>query len=166
MNYQFRTLAVVFLVALMYISAPAQTGGDFVVKQSVIAGGGGSGSGGGFSVRSTIGQPVAGDSASGGGFSASSGFWTSGAAVSTGVSISGRVLTPTGLGLRNAVVFIVDSQCVQRTATTSSFGIYTFENVSTGTSYTMGVRSKRYRFGSRTVNVISVMTDIDFTGLE
>ncbi|MEQ1606754.1 MAG: choice-of-anchor D domain-containing protein [Pyrinomonadaceae bacterium] len=80
-------------------------------------------------------------------------------------TITGRVTTPTGLGLRNAVVILTDSQNVRRTATTSSFGIYSFTNVSTGQSYTLGVSSKRYRFAPAIVNISADLT-VDFVGLE
>ena len=54
---------------------PAQTGGSFDVKQSVIAGGGGKSIGGTFQTEDTIGQILIGQ-ASGGSFTVSDGFWT------------------------------------------------------------------------------------------
>lgn len=87
-------------------------------------------------------------------------------AASSSASIEGRVTTPTGLGLRNAIVILIDSQGVRRTATTSSFGIYTFANVATGETYVLSVSSKRYRFSPRTLAVTGNLTDIDFIGLE
>ncbi|MEO7660435.1 MAG: peptidoglycan DD-metalloendopeptidase family protein [Pyrinomonadaceae bacterium] len=86
--------------------------------------------------------------------------------VDSNVTISGRVTTPTGIGLRNAVVTMTDSQNVRRTATTSSFGLYSFESVPIGESYIIGVSSKRYRFASRTVLANNNLSDIDFSGLE
>ena len=54
----------------------AQSGGNFTIQQSVIAGGGGQNSTGGtFSVDGTVGQAAAGGGLSGGSFSVSSGFW-------------------------------------------------------------------------------------------
>lgn len=88
------------------------------------------------------------------------------APASAAASISGRVSTPAGLGLRNALVFLTDAQGVRRTATTSSFGIYSFADVATGGSYTLSVSSKRYRFSPRTLAVTGSLTDIDFIGLE
>ena len=81
-------------------------------------------------------------------------------------SVTGRVTTPTGLGLRNAVVSLIDSTNVTRTATTSSFGIYTFNNVATGGTYTMTVASKRFRFSPRSLQIGGNLTGIDFTGME
>lgn len=82
------------------------------------------------------------------------------------VSITGRVFTPNGQGLRNAVVNLTDSTGQRRSATTSSFGVYQFDAVATGQTYTLGVSSKRYRFAPRIQDVSGQLTDIDFTGLE
>lgn len=84
----------------------------------------------------------------------------------TPVAVGGRVTTPTGLGLRNAVVALTDSLGVRRTATTSSFGVYSFGNVRAGETYTIGVSSKRYRFSSRILLVNDNLTNVDFVGLE
>ena len=81
-------------------------------------------------------------------------------------TISGRVTTPTGLGLRNAVVSLVDAENNRRTATTSSFGGYTFENVPVAPGYTMTASSKRYRFAPRLLDVSGNANNIDFVGLE
>ena len=82
------------------------------------------------------------------------------------VSVSGRVSTPDGRGLRNATVSITDSNGVTRTATTSSFGFYSFDNVASGQQYTIRVSSRLYRFASRTLQVNDTLTNIDFVGLE
>ncbi len=81
-------------------------------------------------------------------------------------SVTGRVTTPTGLGLRNATVILTDLQGARRLATTSSFGIYTFANIPSGVDYVISVSSKRYRFAARTLTITSDLADIDFTGLE
>ncbi len=81
-------------------------------------------------------------------------------------TVSGKVTTPTGLGLRNATVIILDSNNVRRTTTTSSFGLYNFSDVQSGQSYTVSVSSKRYRFAARVVSVSSDLSNIDFVGLE
>ena len=82
------------------------------------------------------------------------------------VSISGRVSTPDSRGLRNAGVSITDSNGVTRTATTSSFGFYSFDNVATAGPYTIRINSRLYRFASRTLPVNDTLTNIDFVGLE
>jgi hypothetical protein len=81
-------------------------------------------------------------------------------------SITGRVFSPFGQALRNVAVILTDSAGARRMATTSSFGVYTFENVPAGTNYTMNVPSKRYRFNPRTMDIAGNLTNIDFFGLE
>ncbi len=84
----------------------------------------------------------------------------------TMVTVSGRVTTPSGQGLRNAVVSLTDSLGVRQTATTSSFGFYSFANIPTGETYTVSVASRLYRLTPRTITVNDNLTDIDFVGLE
>ncbi len=88
------------------------------------------------------------------------------APASTGFSVSGRVLTPGGLGIRNAVVALIDAQGVRRTATTSSFGVYSFDGVRANESYIISVFSKRYRFAPRMMLVDQNLAEIDFVGME
>lgn len=83
-----------------------------------------------------------------------------------GFEITGRVTTPANLSLRNAIVSLTDSLGVRRTATTSSFGVYTFTGVRSGESYTIGVSSKRYRFTPINVMVNGNLANVNFTGLE
>ncbi|MBK6724250.1 MAG: carboxypeptidase regulatory-like domain-containing protein [Acidobacteria bacterium] len=87
-------------------------------------------------------------------------------ATAAGVEVSGRVTTPDGRGLRNATVQMVDSQGVVRTATTSSFGYYSFDGIEAGSSIVMSVESRRYRFAPRIIQVIDTLTDVDFVGQE
>jgi len=84
----------------------------------------------------------------------------------TAVTISGRVTTPSGLGLRNAIVSLIDPDGTRRSAVTSSFGIYSFENVVTGQTYTLSVASKRYRFSPRMDPINGAVSNLDFVGLE
>ena len=82
------------------------------------------------------------------------------------VSISGRVLTSDGRGLRNATVSITNSNGVNRIATTSSFGFFSFDNVSAGGAYTFRIFSRFFRFQPRTVQIDGNLTLADFLGLE
>lgn len=81
-------------------------------------------------------------------------------------TVTGRVFTPNGIAVRNAAVGLTDTAGVRRTATTSSFGVYSFTNVITGQQYVLGVTSKRYRFTPLTLNISGNMSDVDMTGLE
>lgn len=81
-------------------------------------------------------------------------------------SVSGRVTTPTGAGLKNAVVSIVDPLGVKRAVITNAFGVYSFSQVLTGQSYTIAVSSKRFRFASQVMPVNANLSSVDFTGIE
>ena len=91
---------------------------------------------------------------------------TVGPAAPTLVSVSGKVTTPGGNGLRSSTVFLQDSTGLRRTTTTSTFGFYQFDNVLTGQTYTIGVTSRSYRFSSRTVTLTGELINFDFVGLE
>ncbi len=82
------------------------------------------------------------------------------------VSVSGRIITPEGAGLRNATVSLSGPDGVLRRITSSSFGYYQFDDVDTGQSYTISVASKRYRFAVKNLTVTDQLTDIDFVGME
>lgn len=84
------------------------------------------------------------------------------APTAAGVSVSGRVLTAAGNGLRNAVVTMTDPQGVTQTARTSGFGYYRFFDVPAGATYVIEVASKRFLFAPRVVAVQDELTDIDF----
>ena len=80
-------------------------------------------------------------------------------------SISGRIVTPAGAGLRNATVSITIAGVAVR-VTTSAFGFYTFNNVPTNATYVITVPSRLFRFSPRTVIFNDDLTNVDFTGLE
>ena len=84
----------------------------------------------------------------------------------TGATVDGHVFTSDGRGLRNATVSITDSQGVVRTATTSSFGLFSFSNVNTGGTYTVRIASRLYRYSSRTFQLNDNLTLPDCVGLE
>ncbi len=84
----------------------------------------------------------------------------------TSVSVSGRITAPDGRGLRSTIVSIIDSLGVKQTATTSSFGFYTFDNLRPGETYLIVVNSRLYRFATRSLTVNDNLTNIDFVGLE
>ncbi len=86
--------------------------------------------------------------------------------VSPTVSVSGRVTTPSGLGIRNAAVTLIDAQDQRRTATTSSFGLYSFTDITAGQTYTISVGSKRYRFSPQVLQITGSLSNVDFVGLE
>ncbi len=159
-------LSSFILLTVFAAALNAQSGGTFQIEKSVIAGGGGQSNGGVFMLDGTIGQSVAGTTSTGGAFELGSGFWGIGAPVSPGVTVSGRVTTPSGLGLRNAIVTMTDPQGFPVRATTSSFGIFSFDNIETGRTYIIGVSSRRYRFAVQMIKINGTITNLEFVGLE
>jgi len=81
------------------------------------------------------------------------------------VSISGRVTTAFGQGIKNAEIQLASSDGRIRTLKTSSFGYYRFDDVESGSSYTLTVRSKQHSFATptRVVSVSDDIADMDFT---
>jgi YVTN family beta-propeller protein len=78
------------------------------------------------------------------------------------VSVSGRILTPGGNGLRNAWIELTDSHGISRATVSSSLGYYRFEGVRTSEGYVINASAKRYRFDPQLLTVNSEMTNIDF----
>jgi len=80
-------------------------------------------------------------------------------------SVSGRVLTANGQGIRNAKVVINGNSLTEPIiATTGSFGYFNFDGLRTGETYVVTVFSKRYTFSSpsRVITLIDNVVDADF----
>ena len=82
------------------------------------------------------------------------------------VTVSGRIMTSSLIGLRNATVAMTDSNNVVRTATTSSFGFFSFGNVATGQQYSFRVQSRLFRYSPVVATINDEITLPDFVGLE
>jgi hypothetical protein len=81
------------------------------------------------------------------------------------VSMSGRVTTADGRGIRNAHVVISGNGLPEaRVTTTGSFGYFTFEGLQTGQTYVVTVNSQRYTFSvpSRVITLVDNLADVDF----
>lgn len=78
------------------------------------------------------------------------------------VSFGGRVFTPTGAGLRNAVVRLTKQNGETIETRTSAFGYYHFENVEVGQTVIVQVFSKRFQFTPQIVGVSEEIGDLDF----
>ena len=87
------------------------------------------------------------------------------APVAASVSISGRVMTPEGRGLRNAVVELTDTNGQTRMTRTSTFGYYRFDEIEVGQTIVLSVRAKRYQFNSQVVSVSENLEDVNFTAI-
>jgi len=80
------------------------------------------------------------------------------------VSIGGRVAISTGQGLTNATVILTDGNGFTRTARTSSFGYYSFDEIPAGRTYIISVDSRNYTFSPQIISVVDNLTDVDFVG--
>lgn len=70
------------------------------------------------------------------------------------VSVGGRVTAPDGRGLSKVRVTLEGDGTIEaRTVTTSSFGYYSFDNVTAGQSVVLSVSAKRYSFPNPTIIV-------------
>jgi hypothetical protein len=161
-----KTLALCVVIAIALSTGIfGQTGGDFSLTQTVIAGGGGTSAGGDFTLGATIGQPFAGRAAASP-FGISGGFWNSTLLAPTAaqVSIGGRALTADGRGIRNARVTLTAANGETRTAQTGFFGFYRFTNVTVGETYILTIQAKRFTFSQPTVvrTVLDEIYDLDF----
>ena len=80
-----------------------------------------------------------------------------------GVVVSGRVLSSAeGRGLRNALVTMTDQSGQGRTALTGSNGNYTYADVEAGGTYVVSVRSRRFSFSPRVLQITDNIADLDF----
>ena len=79
-------------------------------------------------------------------------------------SVSGRVTTAGGNGIRNADIALIGSDGVTRRAVTSSFGYFRFDDIPTGENYVIRIASKRYVFAqpTRVIAVNDELADVDF----
>lgn len=80
----------------------------------------------------------------------------------SGVTVSGRVTALGGRGVTNAVVSITDANGVTRNTVTQRLGQYVFDDVEPGQTYLVSVRSRRFTFSPRVVNVNDNIADLDF----
>ncbi len=78
------------------------------------------------------------------------------------VSVAGRVMTAGGIGVAGARVELTDAQGNTRTAVTSSFGFYRFDNVVPGGTYTVGPSAKRFSFIPQQIVINDNVSGLDF----
>ncbi len=79
------------------------------------------------------------------------------------ITISGRVLSPTGKGLARVRVTITDRNGESRNVQTNSFGYYRFNDIRAGETYTVNINSKRYRFASQVFVFTQSNGNLNFT---
>ena len=164
-NYQKIFVAIAFCTTLSPIIS-AQSGGAFEITQSVVSNGGGQSDGGSFGLTGTTGQSLAGTNSSGGAFVVRGGFWQSSFAPSAAlVSVSGQVLQANGGGISRARINLTAPKGTTRTAISSSFGYFRFDDVEVGQTYILTVVSKRYLFINNTqvITVFDEIGELNFT---
>ncbi|MBX3293489.1 MAG: carboxypeptidase regulatory-like domain-containing protein [Acidobacteria bacterium] len=162
-------LMAVMSIFVAAFNIAAQTGGPYDLTHSVIATGGGSNSAGGmFSVSGTAGQAAAGTSSGGTPFDIHGGFWFQNLApTAAAVSITGRVTTAEGRGIRGVRLMLSAPDGSRMSTMTSTFGYYAFSGVPVGHSYVLEISSQRFTFANptRVFSLQDQLTDMDFTAL-
>ena len=162
---RYTPIGLTILLLLLSLGVQAQSGGNFVVTQTVIGSGGDAGSGGPFALSSTIAQPLSG-SASAPPFSLQAGFWTTPtlAPTAASVTITGRVETATGAGVRNAVLTVITSRGQMLVTRTNAFGYYMIENLTAGDNCVISVSARNATFSqaTRVFTLVDQLTSMDF----
>lgn len=161
----FSILATSLVVSLAVLT-PSQSGGQFAITRSTIAGGGNASSGGPFALTSAVGEAASGMTGSGGGFGVGLGFWT---VLSTGYVINGLVLQSNGRGITGATATLSGGPLQQpRIQRTTRNGLFQFDNVVPGYIYTVAISARRFTFTptSQNVSVDSTLTGLTFTGAQ
>lgn len=82
------------------------------------------------------------------------------------VEVSGRVITSEGRGLSSAIVTLTDSKGNRRVTLTGRRGQFTFNGIESGQSVTISVRSRRFQFAPRIVDLNDSVTDLEFSPIE
>ncbi len=78
------------------------------------------------------------------------------------VSVSGRVSLADGRGLRNARVILTNADGNSRTAVTSTFGYYRFDEIEVGQTVIVSVASKQFGFAPKVLTINEAVADLDF----
>jgi len=84
------------------------------------------------------------------------------------VSVSGRIATANGNGIRNVRVFLTEEDGTVHNALTGSFGYYIFEEIAGGQNVVVSVAAKRYTFPqtARLVTLNESAAEIDWISNE
>ncbi len=85
------------------------------------------------------------------------------APTAAGVSVSGRLQTADGRGIRGARVLIADQNGIVGSAITGAFGYFELTDIAAGRSYSLTVVSKQFRFSPQIVNVADAIADLTIT---
>jgi hypothetical protein len=79
------------------------------------------------------------------------------------VSVSGRVFSPFGRGVTNAVVSITYTNGTTRSTQVGRSGYFRFDDVEAGQTYVFTITSRRYMFAPQVITVLDNLTELNFT---
>ncbi len=79
------------------------------------------------------------------------------------VSLSGRVLTQNGSGVRNALVTLITEDGSRRTVRTGTFGNFEFTSIRSGQTVIVSAVSKQYTFPSQAISLEDNITGVDLS---
>ena len=163
-KHSYLIVAVLLAIHAATFPAIAQSGGGFEITEAVVAGGGGSSANGDIQLDATVGQAIATGPIGSGIFGLTSGFWNFIPLGPTAahVSISGRVVDPSGTGVPSAVLYMHTQEGDLRVTRSSSFGYFQFNDVAAGQAVLISVQARRYTYAPRTLIVADDVTDIEF----
>ena len=147
------------------VNSQVASGGGYTLNRSVISSGGGTSddmTNNAYKVTGAIGEATAGTTSTAAPYALKGGFFSANplAPTAAAVSVSGRVLTAKGRGIRNVLVTMTDAGGLSRTTSSSAFGYFSFADVPSGSTYIFSVTAKRFTF-IQPAQVFSIMEDFD-----
>ena len=160
--FQMALLSGFLVLSAFKIHGQIAGGGQFALEQSAIASGGANSSGGQFAIAGTSGQSIAGQPAAIAPFAQHAGFWNTAqfAPTSAEVTVSGRVRTDKGSGVRSVQITMTNANGEMRTTVSGAGGHFQFSQVPAGETYIFNASARRYTFGEPTqVRTITEDTD-------
>jgi len=80
---------------------------------------------------------------------------------SNGFSVSGTVVSSSGMPISNVTIVLTDRTGIARSAISNPFGFFEIKNIPTGVVYTLSATSKRYSFPTSTVVMNADLVGID-----
>lgn len=80
-----------------------------------------------------------------------------------GASIGGQLRNAQGMGLANTQVTLINNRGEKRGVRSDSLGYFKFSDVPTGGTYTISVKSLKYKFATQVVNLTQDLDNLVFT---